>query len=729
MRVVLVNLPWKSFRKTGVRAGSRWPHLRGRHEQTYLPFPFFLAYSASLLKKYNFEVTLIDAIAEGISYSHCLRYIRHTKADLLVCETSTVTLDHDLRLLERIGRDIPIVLCGPDVNIRKPAFLEKYKFITYVLVGEYEFTLLDLVQHLDNDKNLKDVLGLIYRDANKVKINPPRPLMDLNQLPWPLREGLPMERYNDAPGNMPLPSVQMIASRGCPYGCKFCLWPQVMYQGNNYRTRDVVDVINEMEYLVKEMGFKSIYFDDDTFNCGKERMLRLCNEIKRQKLNVPWAIMARPDLMSEEILENMKEAGLYAIKYGVESATQELLDNINKNMNLKNTENIIRFTKMLGIKTHLTFIFGLPGETKESIRRTIDFALRLDPTSIQFSIATPFPGTVFYNEMEQKGCILSKSWSEYDGNYKSVICSENLTKKDIEHAIRIAYKEWAGHCTKRKYLEGIISDMPYYRLFLNYLKKYGLFTTLFKTFRFTIRFLAMFFKEKLGYFREAVEKELKEKGLKVGRLALVFDANGAGLYWDGIKLTRGEGFVSCISINSEDKKVFQPSFIFSNLEKLDNNKLLLKRKYGSLPLEETWMIEIIDEKQIDWNVRIEAKEDIEIIEEKMAVILSGKYRKWVDAWGEGRFYPLHEYREVELRNPATKIIGVRGCRKLNGQLPTILLDISSNDNMLRSSVKNSPIVLGARILEIKMRTDKAKQAHSSCRSFTARIKIVEEGFK
>ncbi len=168
-----------------------------------------------------------------------------------------------------------------------------------------------------------------------------------------------------------------------------------MYNGTIYRVRNVADVVNEMEYLVKEMGFKSVYFDDDTFNIGKERMLKICDEIKRRKLNIPWAIMARADIMDEEILMNMKEAGLYAVKYGVESASQELLDAINKCMNIKKTERMIKFTKMLGIKTHLTFTFGLPGETKDTISGTVDFALRSDPTTIQFSIVTPFPGTRF----------------------------------------------------------------------------------------------------------------------------------------------------------------------------------------------------------------------------------------------------------------------------------------------------------------------------------------------
>jgi radical SAM superfamily enzyme YgiQ (UPF0313 family) len=486
MKIVIANLPWKSLYKTGVRAGSRWPHLKGPTEKDYMPFPFFMSYAASLLKENNFNVKLIDAIAENKSYRHFLSDIRKIKPHLLVCETSTVTLEHDLRYLERIAGNIPIAICGPDINIRQFSFIEKYKFINYVFVEEYEFTLLDLVRHLKEGRNLKDVLGLIYRDSDRIKVNPSRSPVNLDELPWPMRQGLPMHRYNDTPGDMPLPSAQMLASRGCPYKCKFCLWPQVMYQGNHYRTRNVIDVVDEMEYLIKEMHFKSIYFDDDTFNCGRERILKLCDEIKKRRIDTPWAIMARADLMDEEMLEKMKDAGLFAVKYGVESATQKLLDNISKNMNLEKTESVIKFTQKLGIKTHLTFTFGLPEETKESMRKTIDFALRLNPTTVQFSIATPFPGTIFYKEMKESGYILSENWAEYDGNYRSVIGWKDITKKDLEHVIRYAYRQWAVHCIKRNSLK----KADYYQSLVKAFKKYGFFVTLFKIFRFLIRYLA-----------------------------------------------------------------------------------------------------------------------------------------------------------------------------------------------------------------------------------------------
>jgi len=724
MKIVLANLPWNSFLKTGVRAGSRWPHLKGPTEKDYLPFPFFLAYAASLLKKHGFDVVLIDAIAEEIPYGRFLRLIRSAKPDLLVCETSTVTLNHDLKLLAKVSKSVPIALCGPDVNMRKPLFLKDYDFVKYVLAGEYEFTLLDLAMHLKELKDLNDVPGLIYRDSKDVKVNPMRSLIDLDKLPWPLREELPMNRYNDTPGDMPIPSVQMYASRGCPYKCKFCLWPQVMYHGNRYRTRDVVDVVNEMEYLVNKMRFKSIYFDDDTFNVGKERMLELCDEIKKRKLNIPWAIMARADLMSEEILKEMRDAGLFAVKYGVESATQEHLDSIDKNMNIKNTEEIIRLTKKLGIRTHLTFTFGLPGETRESIQKTIDLALRLDPVTIQFSLATPFPGTVFYKEMKEKGAILSEDWSEYDGNYKSVVASDNITRKELECAIKSAYKQWAAHCLKKARLKKV----GYYRLMVKSFKKYGFFITFFKIAKNLAQYMAMFLNEKI-WRRKAMEGKVKTSGLKIGRLTLLFHADTLDLYWDGMKLTKGNGFSSSfysrnISLERFDKEPW-------DFEKIDENEILLTRGSAHAALSETWKIKVIDEKQIDWDVDVRLKKNIENLAGRITLILTGKYKTWVDSWGEGRLFPIANYETVDLRNPNTDFIGFRGRKKIKGQLPTFFLDLSKNPDRCSPSIRNAKSILGARVLEVHgaILNGNLRSASGEHKLFSVRIKIVEEDFK
>lgn len=477
MRVLLVNLPWQREGRWGVRAGSRWPHIKADNEGGYLPFPFFLAYATSLLQKHGIDATLIDAIAEQIPEDGFLEKILGMNFDYLITETSIPSFYYDMHILKKISsRGISIILCGPNSEIYKPQFLERHPFISFVLYGEYEFSLLGLLKCLQEGKKLSKVQGLIYNCNGTIKKNSPRQPFDINLLPWPYRESLPMHKYLDAPGEMITPSIQMLASRGCPFKCQFCLWPQVIYQGHHYRIRNVKDVIDEMEYLVKEKGFKSVYFDDDTFNIGKERMLNVCREIRKRGMNkIQWAIMARPDLMEEEILENMKKAGLWAVKYGVESATQNLVDNIGKNMDLKKAKRMIKFTKDLGIRVHLTFTFGLPGETKQTIERTISYVLESDPFSVQFSITTPFPGTEYYEILEKQNSIVSKYFSYYDGNFKSVIKLENLTPEDLEIAKEKAYRIWVDHLRRKR---GFLGDL---KRFYSYTKDKGVGCALYKS--------------------------------------------------------------------------------------------------------------------------------------------------------------------------------------------------------------------------------------------------------
>lgn len=489
MRILLLNLPWKIGNKKGVRAGSRWPHLKNKQEGDYLPFPFFLTYTSSLLKKNKLSTYLIDAIAEDLTGQKLFTCIKKINPSIILIETSTPSLNFDLDYAQKIKKflDTKIVFVGCDANIARPSFLKGCRFVDFVIQGEYEFSFLNLVKNIQNNTSLNNISGLIYRDSkNRIIKNKTGVLCNLDDLPWPDRDSVPIYNYLDAPGGMPLPCAQMLASRGCPHKCVFCAWPQVMYRGANYRARNVKDVVDEMEYLVKEKGFKSIYFDDDTFNIGRARMLKLCKEIKERNLKIPWAIMARADLMDEELLREFKGTGLFAIKYGIESANQKILDSSGKNLNIKKCEKIISITKSLGIKVHLTFMFGLSGETKGSIIETIDFAKKIGPDSVQFSIVTPFPGTQYYNSLQSEGKITSKNWRDYDGNHNAVIRTEHLKENDLIEAQRQAYEEWEKYKTK----ETVIHKIFKICLHENYI-----FSTIKKSFAF------LFTDKAKGYFK------------------------------------------------------------------------------------------------------------------------------------------------------------------------------------------------------------------------------------
>lgn len=450
MKIFMGNSPWVKPGYFGVRAGSRWPHFE-KKDSSYIPFPFFLAYATSLLEKNGFEVRLADGIAERIGLEEFLKRIGAYKPDLVVYEVSTPSIDHDLQVArqtkERLGKSVKVLFCGPHFGMYNSEFLESNHDVDMVIQGEYEFTLLEVLQKMRRKEPVEDVKGLILRDrSGRIVVNDRRPLHeDLDEFPWPARSQLRMEKYCDMADTLPAPSLQMWASRGCPYHCVFCAWPQIMYDSSRYRVRDPKDVVDEMEWCIGKYGFKSVYFDDDTFNIGKTRMLRICEEIKTRRLNVPWAIMARADGMDREILSAMRGSGLIALKYGVESGVQEILNNTGKSLDLQRVKETVEMTRELGIKIHLTFTFGLPGETLETIGKTIDLAMELDPDSLQFSIVTPFPGSKYFEALDKKGYILTKDWDNYDGYNRAVIRTDHLTSAELETALRKANRRWKKH--------------------------------------------------------------------------------------------------------------------------------------------------------------------------------------------------------------------------------------------------------------------------------------------
>jgi len=442
LRVFLGNSPWYKEGFYGVRAGSRWPHFQPNSSK-YMPFPFFLAYSAAVLERQDdVQALLVDCVAAKLTDEDFFGQMRDFRPDVVVLEVSTISIDVDLacaRKVREVCPDAKTVFCGPHTYMFEPDFLKQHDYVDFVMKGEYEYTLRDLVSALQDGKPFDEIAGLLFRSDSGVVFTGDRPVIqNIDELPWPARHFLPMHVYCDTPGDIPMPSVQMWASRGCPYGCVYCAWPQIMYGNKTYRGRDPVAVVDEMEHLIREQGFKSIFFDDDTFNIGKERILKMCAEINRRGLKVPWSVMARADTMDQELLEALKGAGLRGLKYGVESASQEILNRCGKALDLKKVEDMVRLTKKLGIWVHLTFMFGLPGETKDTMNDTINLALSLDPDSLQFSIATPWPGTDFYKEVERKGFLLSKDFSEYDGCKVAVVRTEALTKEDLEAGLKEA---------------------------------------------------------------------------------------------------------------------------------------------------------------------------------------------------------------------------------------------------------------------------------------------------
>jgi len=455
MKVLFANPPWKKHEgRYGVRAGSRWPFTMpalGPDRLPYIPFPFFLAYAAALLEERgNAEVLAIDAIAEGLEDSAYEERVARFAPDVIVAETSQASLSQDIAHAARARESLPsvtYVLAGPQASVAPLTILASHPEVAFCLVGEYEWTALELVCALSwPDFDPSRIAGLAWRAPDgSPRVNPRRELGALADLPWPAYRHFPMTRYKDYFCGISGLMVNMVASRGCPHHCSFCLWPEVMYGGHAYRVRDAADVADEMAFLVETYGFKTVYFDDDTFNLGKKRILQLTREIKKRGIDVDLAVMARADSMDEEMLTALKDVGLVAVKYGLESASPDILKRCGKGLDLEAAKKMILFTKSLGVKVHLTFTVGLPGETRQTMEDSTRLALELDCDSIQVSLATPFPGTPLHAYVESQGFLSSSQGDLFDGSSRCVARTEALTCQEIEEGFAAFHDAWKKH--------------------------------------------------------------------------------------------------------------------------------------------------------------------------------------------------------------------------------------------------------------------------------------------
>lgn len=450
MNVLLANPPWPDPNHPdhwGVRAGSRWPHFQRRAATgelpRYVPFPFFLAIAAGELRKAGHHTTLIDSVAENMSMEDFLDHAAAVDPDLIFIETSTPSLDNDGKILRELRERAPkamIVAGGAHAPNLAAEWMDRSGLADAWIAGEYEWSLVELANRLDNGESIGDVPGTIvkggtFSDFARVE--------DVNALAAPLFEALPMRNYSDPVCGLPSPTGNSWLSRGCPFKCSFCVWPQVIYGDRTYRRRRLDIALDEVETLINDFGSESFYFDDDTANLGEERMRNLADAIVERGLDqYPWAMMARADQMSEPMIESLARAGMYSIKYGVESVSPDLIKSCDKDTNLERFNQAIAATQRLGIKTHLTFTFGIPGETVDTMLETAEFAEKTAPETAQFSICTPFPGTRFFDDCLRNGWLVTRDWNRFLGGGDAVVNTPTLSETKLMETFETIEKRW-----------------------------------------------------------------------------------------------------------------------------------------------------------------------------------------------------------------------------------------------------------------------------------------------
>jgi len=399
--------------------------------------PLGIAYMAAVLEQNDIAVEIIDAAALEMSWETLEREIKRTSPQLVAVTALTPTIDQALQTAELAKKTCPqatVVMGGYHPTFNYQEILEK-DYVDIVIRGEGEYTLLELVQTLEEGGDLKNVKGIAYQDG----VTPPRPLIaDLDELPFPARHLLPMDHYKIL--NMKLHTATLISGRGCPMQCSFCA--SAALHGNKLRMRSAQNVVDEMEHLINDHDAGMIAFMDDTFTLKPSRVAEICDEIIKRDLDTYWGCTARADTLSDELLQKLSDSGCITLFLGVESADQQQLDRVNKQMTIDKIRQAFKLSRENDIRTIASVVLGMPGDTKDSIERTIKFVRELNPSYALFSLATPYPGTRFYQEAVQDNLIKVKDWSKYtllSPVLETVDCSLDELKKMQKKAFRQFY--------------------------------------------------------------------------------------------------------------------------------------------------------------------------------------------------------------------------------------------------------------------------------------------------
>lgn len=429
MKTLLLNPP--SFEGFDGGASSRWPATREIESYWY---PVWLAYPAAMIP----ESRLLDAPPHGVSPSETVQIA--TEHDFVVLFTSTPGFSSDVRLAEMMKAakpELKIAFVGPHVTTNPEESLRASEAIDFVTHKEFDYSVTEFASGMP----LAEIKGVSFLQDGKVIHTEKRlPIENLDALPWatPIyKRDIDHTRYN-----VPFllhPYISFYTTRGCPAKCTFCLWPQT-FDGHMWRQRSVDDVANEVKQALEMFpDVKEIFFDDDTFTISKERVLALCERFK--PLNFTWSCTSRVHV-DLETLQAMKAAGCRLFIVGFESGNPQILKNIKKGATVEQGREFMKNCKKAGIVVHGDFIIGLPGETKETIEQSLQFAKELDCETIQVSIAHAFPGTEFYDFAKSNGYFRDVEMTDETGHQLPHIEYPGLSRGEMMEAVEHFYDQY-----------------------------------------------------------------------------------------------------------------------------------------------------------------------------------------------------------------------------------------------------------------------------------------------
>ena len=417
--------------------------------------PLALMYVASALERDGHDVEIRDLTLDSSP-------VDYSKVDVVGITCTTPQYNTALQVAKEAHEHGKIVMMGGvHVTFTAEETL-KTGYVDYVIRGEGEETVRELCralqEHGRNFDHMK-IPGISWRDPDtKAVMHSPerRAIMDISGIPYPARHLINLKRYPSKLKNKR--ATTLLASRGCPYKCIYCVVPNM--NSAIYRQRSPESIVDEIEHIVENYDVGGVLFVDDNFTINVRNTIRFCDELLRRKIDILWWCQSRADtlLKNEEMVDKMAQSGCYMVFLGLESPNERVLKSYNKKLKGDEGEKVIRLLSKYGIKTMGSFMMGEIQETEEEVENTINYATHIDPTYAQFSILTPFPGTKLFSMIKDR--IFHFNWDLFDGAH-SVLRLDNLTKEQIEGLLKKAYKKF--------YLRA--SRIPQYlRNFMNPLK-------------------------------------------------------------------------------------------------------------------------------------------------------------------------------------------------------------------------------------------------------------------
>ncbi len=406
-------------------------------KQGVIRCPLNIALLASFIRERGgYDCSIVDfEIAEVSSPQEMAEMILDGSPKYVCITTLTPRYPTVVRMAEEIKRlapEINIIVGGPHVTGAPQYAL--YDSILYGIIGEGEEALLELLNALEAGSEVSSINNLIYRHKGDIAVNAPRPFIKkLDELPWPAWDLMKMDEYTD-PAYFEGSHLAIFSSRGCPYDCSFCA-SRVTWMGK-LRLRSTDSVIDEIRYIVNALGINNLMFWDDTFAANKKRAIDICRRIIEDKLGINYTVQIRADSVTQDLAVAFRDSGCSFAAIGVESGNEIMLNRIGKRETKAQFENAVAVMKDVGLPIIASYIIGLPGDTHETIKETIDFAFELDADQSKFMILAPFPGTRVYDLAVKRGLVDPTSFEQMEAlNYYDSVAI-NLSNVSAEDLIK-----------------------------------------------------------------------------------------------------------------------------------------------------------------------------------------------------------------------------------------------------------------------------------------------------